>query len=312
MSVRISPVALVLALAALPGCDRKTGVSSYRPDTAGVRVVVDSLMRNHFSAFQRGDIDTWSDIFGDSVFFTAADPANVFTGRDSVRARMQEDLGKVTQSGITLAIQPSSSRIWVTDDGRTAGATYELDYSATYQNQTFPYRLRSSYLLERDTTTGWKVLAAQYSRPVRYDTLFMALVQHQVSGSAAVGGETPPSAAAVVQRFRADMRDISQAEFTPTVIVVTPGSVASGPDQARRALAEWLGPAGNATEQGTGVRGGLTQAGSVGWVATNLNVPVFAGPESATAPIRAFFVYRLEAGRWKLAQASLSVGMRER
>jgi hypothetical protein len=271
---------------------------------------VDSLMRSHFAAFQRGDIDSWSGILRVSVFFTAADPANVFTSRDSVSARMRQDLAKVSESGITLVIQPSSSRIWVSDDGRAAGATYELGYSATYQNQTFPYRLRSSYLLERDTT-GWKVLAAQYSRPVRYDTLFMALVQHLVSGSAPVGGETAPSAQAVVQQFRADIRDVSQAEFAPEVTVVTPGSVASGPDQARRELAEWLGPVGNATEQGTGMRGGLTRTGSVGWVATNLTVPVFAGPESATAPIRALFVYRLDAGRWKLAQASLSVGMKE-
>ena len=310
MPVRISPVALVLALAALSGCDRKAE-SSARPDTAGVRVIVDSVMRSHFAAFQRGDIDAWSDILRDSVFFTAADPATVFTSRDSVSARMREGLRMVTESGITLAIRPSSSRIWVTEDGRTAGATYELDYTATYQTQSFPYRLRSSYLLERDSTT-WKVLATQYSRPVRYDTLFMALVRHQISGAAPIQGETPPSAAAVIQRFRTDIRDISQAEFAPAVTVVTPGSIVSGPDQARRELAEWLGPAGSATEQGTGMRGGLAQTGIVGWVATNLNVPVFAGPESVTAPIRAFFVYRLDAGRWKLAQASLSVGMKER
>jgi hypothetical protein len=224
---------------------------------------------------------------------------------------MRQDLGRVAESGITLAIQPTSSRTWVTGDGRTAGATYELDYSATYQGQTFTYPLRSSYLLERDTT-AWKVLAVQYSRPIRYDTLFMALVQHRVSGSAPVGGKAPASAGAVVQRFQADIRDIRQAAFAAAATVITPGSLVTGADQARRELAEWLGPAGNATEQGNGMRAGLNVKGTVGWVATNLTVPVFAGPESAPAPVRAFFVYQLEGTRWKLVQASLSVGMKER
>lgn len=310
MPVRIAPVALALALLALPGCERKMGESGSRADTAGVRVAVDSVMRNHFAAFQRGDIDSWSAILADSVFFTAADPASVFDNRDSVSARMREDLGRVAESGITLAIRPTSSSIWTSQDGRTAGATYELDYSATYQARTFQYRLRSSYLLERETT-GWKVLAAQYSRPVSYDTLFMSLVQHRVSNNAPVGGQVSSAVGAVLQQFQADIRDISQAVITPDATVLTPGSRASDPDDAKRALAEWLGPVGSATEQGNGLRGGLNRAGTVGWIATNLYVPVFAGPESAIAPVRAFFVYRLSGNRWELAQASLSVGIKE-
>lgn len=311
MNVPITSAALFLALAILPGCDRKPGGSATRVDTAGVRVEVDSVMRNHFEAFQRGDIDSWSGILADSVFFTAADPASVFDNRDSVSARMRQDLGRVAESGITLAIRPASSSIWATEDGRTAGATYELDYSATYQAQTFQYRLRSSYLLARETS-GWKVLAAQYSRPVAYDTLFMSLVQHRVSINAPVGDRVSSAVGTVVQQFRTDIHDISHAAIASDATVLTPGSRASGRDDAKRELAEWLGPVGSATEQGNGLRGGLNRAGTVGWIATNLYVPVFAGPESATAPVRAFFVYRLEGNRWELAQASLSVGMKER
>jgi len=310
MSLRTTTAGLFLVLATIPGCDRKPVRTTTSVDTAGIRAQVDSVMRNHFAAFQRGDVDGWSRILADDVFFTAADPANVFDNRDSVIARMRQDLGQVAQSGITLAIRPVSSRIWLTADGLTSGATYELDYSATYQTQTFNYRLRSSYLLERDTT-GWKVLAAQYSRPVAYDSLFMNLVRHLVPGAAPIGGQVSSAVGEVVQRFRADVRDIRMADIAPGAVVVTPGSVASGSD-AKQELANWLGPVGNATEPGNGLRGGLNRAGTVGWAATNLYVPVFAGPESAIAPMRAFFVYRLSGNRWELAQGSLSVGLKER
>ena len=302
---------LLLVLATLPGCDRPPGAAGAPSDPAGVRAEVDSVMRSHFAAFERGDVDAWSAILADSVFFTAADPGGVFDNRDSVSARMKRDLERVAQSGIKLAIRPTGTQIWVTADGRAAGAASELDYSATYQDRTFQYRLRSSYLLEHGPG-GWTVLAAQYSRPVAYDTLFLALVQHRVASGAAVGDQITSETGPVIQQFRADIADISQAVLAPEAIVVTPGSSGSGPSPAQQELAGWLGPPGRVTEQGTGLRAGLTRSGQVGWVATNLLVPVFAGPESAVAPMRALFIYRLAGRRWKLAQASLSVGMKER
>ena len=304
-------LALTIGLGGL-ACD-KASPREPQPqvDSAAVRAGVDSAMRSHFSAFERGDIMTWSGMLADSVFFTAADPTNVFPSRDSVQQKMQQDLGQALKTGVKLTIRPMRDRIWVADDGLTAGATYELDYEVTYREQRFGYRLRTSYLLVRDSS-GWKALAAQYSRPVSYDTLFMALVSHQVPGAARVGGQVPSSAGEILPRFRADIRDIGKASIAAAAVIVTPGSVAEGPEKGRRELAQWLGPVGNATEPGDGVRGGLNPSGTVGWVASNLHVPVFAGPESAIAPMRAFFVYRLAGDRWDLVQASLSVGLRER
>jgi ketosteroid isomerase-like protein len=140
-----------------------------------VRASVDSVMRNHFSAFERGDLAAWSGIFAPDVFFTAANPAQVFASRDSAREGMQREFGPAMQAGLKLAIRPLSDQIWVAGDGRTAAAAYDLDYTVRYESQLFPYRLRSSYLLERDSS-GWRVLAAQYSRPVSYDSLFLSLV----------------------------------------------------------------------------------------------------------------------------------------
>lgn len=301
---------LFLALVLASGCQRKAVKAAVSVDSIG-RKEVDSVLRSHFEAFQRGDIDAWSAILSPDVFFTAADPAGVFTTRDSISARMRQDLSRVAESGISLAIQPTDSRIWVTDDGQTAGATFALDYSVTYQARTFAYRLRSSYLLERDSA-GWKALAVQYSQPVSYDTLFMLLVRHQIPAARPVGGQIPPAMAAIEQQFRSDIRDITAAAIMPSAAVVTPGGLITGSDQTRRELAQWLGPAGSVTAPEHGVRGGLNRRGSVGWLATNLYVPVFAGPENAVAPMRAFVVYRLQGNRWVLAQASLSVGMKDR
>jgi ketosteroid isomerase-like protein len=311
MAVRVMTTAVFLALGVGLGCDRAASGSPSLPDSATVRAGVDSAMRSHFSAFERGDMAAWSEILAPDVFFTAANPAQVFAGRDSVRENMQRDLGPTLAAGVKLAIQPLSNLIWVAENGRTAAATYDLDYTVRYDDQVIPYRLRSAYLLERDTS-GWRVLAAQYSRPVTYDTLFMSLVSHQVPGVAPVGGQVPSAAGEVVRQFRTDIRDISKAYIAPMAAVITPGMIVQGAEPARRELAAWLGPIGNATEPGDGIRGGVNQSGTVGWVATNLHVPVFAGPETAIAPMRALFVYHLAGDRWEIVQASLSVGLRDR
>jgi hypothetical protein len=302
---------LLLVVVGASGCEKKPGETVHQVDTARVAAELDSTMRHHFSAFERGDIGTWSSLLADEVFFTAAGPADVFASRDSAREKMQQDIERVMETGITLAIRPLSHLIWVADQGRTAGATYDLDYGVTYQDQRFSYRLRSAYLLERDTS-GWKVLAAQYSRPVSYDTLFMALVRRIVPAAAGLGGQVPAAVGEVVQQFRSDIRDIGQAAIAGDAAIVTPGTLVKGPERGRPELAQWLGPVGNATEPGDGLRGGLNTSGTVAWLATNLRVPVFAGPESAIAPMRALFVYRFAGNQWEIVQASLSVGLKER
>jgi hypothetical protein len=311
MAPRLWIASFILLLAAGTGCKKPSGTAAVTVDTTAVRAQVDSTLRRHFTAFESGDMATWGGIFGPEVFFTAADPAQVYSGRDTLLTSMESSLRPSLEAGISIALRPMSDVIWVEADGRTAAATYELDYTVSYEKQVFPYRLRAAYLLERDTA-GWRALASQYSRPITYDSLFMSLLSHKIPGVAPVGGQVPSSVGEVVQQFRADIRDISKASITPTAAVVTPGGLVHGPEQARAELAQWLGPVGNATEPGDGIRAGLNPAGTVGWVATNLYVPVFAGPESAIAPMRALFVYHLAQDRWEIVQASLSVGLRER
>jgi hypothetical protein len=311
MAIRTPAVCLLLAFTLTQGCTRAPdrGAPEAGVDSTA-QIGVDSVMRSHFAAFAGGDMAGWSSLLDDAVFFTAADPGGVFASRDSARERMQADLTRARDNGIGLTIRPVSQTIWVAPDGRTATATYELDYTATYQDQRFPYRLRASYLLVRDSA-GWQALAAQYSRPVAYDSLFMALVSRRLPGVARVGGEVPSAAGEIVTRFRADIRDISQASIASDAVIVTPGALLRDGEAGRQDLARWLGPAGNATEPGDGMRGGFNADGTVGWIATNLHVPVFAGPETAIAPMRALFVYRLAGDRWELIQASLSVGLKE-
>ena len=309
MSARGALTSILLALTLGFACEKRAPGAPHI-DMAAAQAGVDTAMTTHFSAFEHGDLDSWGGLLAADVFFTAADPAHVFAGRDSVLAAMKKAVALTTGGGITLSIRPRSKLIWVAEDGRTAGATYDLDYTVSYQDQAFPYRLRSSYLLARDTS-GWKAMVAQYSRATFYDTLFMSLVRGRVAGAARVGGQVVSSAGEIVRQFRTDIRDIRMANFASNAAVVTPGSIVEGAEAARSDLAQWLGPAGNATEPGDGVRAQLNPSGTVGWVATNLHVPIFAGPESAIAPMRALFVYRLGENRWEIIQASLSVGWRE-
>ena len=305
----VSPAAL--ALIAAVGCENRAAETPPPANPTSASAAVDSVMLDHFGAFERGDIATWSDILADDVFFTAAGPADVFDSRDSTRGRMERDVGRVKESGIQLTIRPLSHSTWTANHGRTAATIYDFDYRISYQEQNFSYRLRSAYLLEQDTGS-WKVRAAQYSRPIPYDTLFMALVQHRVPPAFTLPGHAPPASTnEVIQRFRADIGDISSASLAGDVVVVSPGTILQGATNARRELAQWLGPAGSATQIPHGVRAGLDASGTVGWVATNLNVPIFAGPESAIAPMRALFVYRRIENGWEVVQASLSVGLRE-
>lgn len=311
MTRRSTVTSVLLVVIAAAGCEKPGAETRAPADTTRARAEVDSIMLDHFAAFERGDIATWSDILADDVFFTAAGPADVFNSRDSTRRKMERDVGRVKESGILLKIQPLSHSTWIADPARTAVTTYDLDYRISYQDQNFNYRLRSTYLMERDTSR-WTVRAAQYSRSIPYDTLFMALVQRRVVAAPTLHGLAPPSATNdVVQRFRADISDITSALLAENVTVVSPGAIIQGAANAQRELAQWLGPVGNATEAGDGILAGLDASGTVGWVATNLSVPIFAGPERAIAPMRALFVYRRVGNQWEVVQASLSVGLRE-
>lgn len=307
-AVRVAIIPSILLLLA-PACGKGSAGSASSVDTTAVRTEVDSVMRRHFAAFEKGDLATWTGMLDQAVFFSGGDPADVFSGRDSVLAGMQQDFGPAFSMGLTISIRPLSNTIWAAPDGQAAGATYDLDYTVTIADRTLPYHLRAAYFLKRDTT-GWQALAAQYSRPIEYDSLFLALMSRRVPGAARVGGEVPSAAGEIVRQFRSDIKDIARASIAPEASVVTPGSIVRG-ETAREDLARWLGPAGNATEPGDGIRAGLSPGGTAGWVATNLHVPVFAGPESAIAPLRALFIYRLGKDRWEIIQASLSVGLRD-
>ena len=308
MAGRVSIATALLASTLTFGCSKGSSPPTTAVDTTAIRSSVDSMMRGHFAAFERGDLAGWTGIMADDVFLTAADPAEVFDSRDAALAEMKRDFTPAFQAGLKLSVRPRASFVWVENNGRTATATFDLDYTVSIANQTHPYRLRASYLLAGDTT-GWQVLASQYSRPVSYDSLFMALAQRRIPTPAAGTGAVLPSAGEIAEQFRRDIKDISKANFASNAVVITPGSIVQGAEAASRELGQWMGPAGNVIEPRNELRSQLTPSGTAGYVGTNLLIPVFAGPESLPAPMRALFVYRLGNNRWEIVQASLSVGL---
>jgi len=300
-------VASLSVFAALSAACRQ-GSQGQAADTTAVRETIERFMADHYAAFQRGEVSAWSGHMAEQVLLIAADPAEALSGRAAVLAQMQKDFGPAFAAGLKLSIEPGAHTTWVNENGRSAATIYDLAYTATIQNRSYPLHLRSSSVLERDSG-GWTIDAEHYSRPIQQDTLFLALMSNKVPEPASISGNVPPSADPVAAQFRADIADISQATLAPEVAVITPGGISRGAVDTRSTLIEWLGPPGSAREEGSGIRAALTSSPTVGWVATNLKVPVFAGPESAIATMRVLFVYHLKGKHWELMQGHISVGV---
>lgn len=303
-----------LVLASLLGsaCNPRKSTGMVVADTVAARQEVEQLMARHYAAFAKGDVDAWTQVMTDSVYLSAADPSPAVVGRRNVRNKMVAEFGPAFAAGLTLTIQPAAHAIWVSEDGRTSASSYELDYVSTFQNKSYPVRLRSSILLARDSAQ-WHILAAHYSRPIGQDSLFMAVVNQRIPPAGMVESGLPASSDDLMHHFNRDLADISVAPLARNVVLMMPGGgIIEGEQAARRALVEWLGRPGNAKNAGTGARAALSGSGTTGWVATNLNVPIYAGPESGVAPIRALVVYHRNKDRWEIIQAHFSVGLPSR
>lgn len=295
---------LLIGPALLAGCDR----TPKGPDTTAQRDSVTALLAGRFSAFEQGHWEDWTRHMTDSVFLTAADPGRAIAGRDSILRAMQADYAPAFAAGLTMKLTPAQQRIWMDDSARVAAVTSELDYSLNVQDQHLALKLRSTALLGRDST-GWQVLVEHYSRPVPYDTLFTALVTRRVQAPAPVEQSVDAGAGELVELFIGQLRDLSQAPMADSIVLVTPGEVVQGAALARKTLATWLGPPGNATRpSGSGIRASLAPGATTGWVATTLYVPIFAGPESSVAPVRVLLIYHIAGNHWEIVQAHFSVG----
>jgi ketosteroid isomerase-like protein len=300
-------LALVLAVGLLAaGC----GESGARIDPGATSAPRDSLkafFTERYSAFEKGNWDAWAGQMADSAFLTAADPGRALSGHDSILAVMRADYAPAFRAGLTMHVASDSQDIWIDDSARVAAVTTDLDYQITIQKQHVPLRLRVTTLLGRDSA-GWKVLVEHYSRAISYDSLFMALMGRQVRAPAAVGQSVSPATGELISQFRRDLKDFSKATFAENAVVVTPGEIARGAAAVRAALATWLGLPGNATEANTGIRVALAAGATTAWLATTLYVPIFAGPESAVAPVRVLLIYHIAGDHWEIVQAHFSVG----
>lgn len=311
--VRLLPSVLLLAPVLGSACKPGESSPAMAVDTVAARQEVEGLMTQHYAAFARGDVEGWTGVMADSVFLSAADPSPPAVGRNRVRDKMTAEFGPAFAAGLTLSVEPTAHEIWVSEDGKSAASSYELNYVSTFQNRAYPVQLRSSVLLARDSA-GWRILAAHYSRPIGLDTLFLAVVNQRIPPAGFIAADTSSAGAGeLAKRFAQDLRDISLAPLAENVVVILPGGgMIKGAPAARAALVEWLGRPGNAGEAGTGLRAALAPSGATGWVATNLKVPIYAGPESGVAPIRALVIYHRARNQWEIVQAHFSVGLPSR
>jgi ketosteroid isomerase-like protein len=293
---------LVTTLTFATACHEPRG-----PDLSAQRDSVTALLAARFSAFEQGRWDEWTRRMSDSVFLTAAEPGRALAGRDTILRAMQADYAPAFEAGLTTKLTPVRQQIWMDDSARVAAVTSELDYALNIQEQHLALKLRNTAVLSRDSA-GWRVLVEHYSRPVAYDSLFTALVTRKVQAPAPLEQSVDPGAGELVEEFRRDLRDFAKAPMADSIVVVTPGEVVLGAALARKTLATWLGPPGNATTSSSGIRAGLAPSATTGWVATILFVPIFAGPESSVAPVRMLLVYHIAGDHWEIVEAHFSVG----
>jgi ketosteroid isomerase-like protein len=222
---------------------------------------------------------------------------------------MQADYAPAFAAGLVMHVVPSHQDIWLDDSAEAAVVTAELDYQIRIQEQDVPLKLRSTTVLLREPDSGaWKVAVEHYSRSMAYDSLFLQLVERKVQAPARVEEAIAPEAGELIARFRKDLRDFSEATLNDSAIVITPGEIARGAEAARSALRAWMGPPGNTTQSGSGIRAGMAPGGQVGWVITTAFTPIFAGPESSVAPVRVLVIYHLAGDHWEISQAHFSIG----
>jgi len=119
---------------------------------------VEDIVREHLSAFARGDFDAWGDSFAPNVFFTAADPEEVFWSRDAAVEEMHKDFDPAFDEGLQIEIEPQSLHTACTSDGRAAWTAAPLHYRIRFQDETSSFVLRQTSLLSK-STYGWSILA---------------------------------------------------------------------------------------------------------------------------------------------------------
>ncbi len=309
MSNRVLFAVLLSGLIAVTASsDRNASKSNAHIDTTRAEAV--KFVLDHLAAFEAGDLDRWGAGMTDDVFMIAADPAEAIAGRAAILAELHKDFDPAFEAGLKLSIKPTFSQIGVSHDLNAAWTAHVLAYTIMFGADTLKFALRNTNVLIKQNGR-WRIVAANYSQPISRQEMIGAFTSGKFPSPAPIANAVSLTAENLVEQFRKDVKDLSQADLHAEVLVMgpEPQDPAIGIEAAKNFFARWAREAGQWRERGDGIRAGASADGQVGCVITNLEWRAKVDSMKTVVPQRAVLVYQNEKGAWKLTQTHISVGV---
>lgn len=269
---------------------------------------VEDMVHKHLTAFARGDFDAWGDSFAPNVFFTAADPEEVFLEREAAVAEMHDDFDPAFDEGLQIQVEPLSFHAGVSYDDNAAWSAAPLEYGINFQGETSSFVLRHTSVLTK-TRHGWKIRAIQYSLALPEDKVLQALTAGNLPAPHPIGYAIGAGAQDLVGSFKSQLADFSMSAISQGAHAFDPfpGEDAEGETAVRALFSSWTSKWGGLRLRPDGVRAEFISE-TMGWVAANVEATLSYAGQQVTLPFRALVVYQ-KADEWAIVHAHLSVGI---
>ncbi len=270
---------------------------------------VEDTVREHLAAFERGDFDAWGSAFAPAVFFTVADPEEVFSTREDAVAEMHKDFDPAFEEGLQIEVEPLSFQVGLTSDGKAAWTVAPLRYWISFQGETSSFVLRHTSVLIK-SRLGWSIRATQYSLALPQEKVLQALTTGRLPAPQFVGDVVMAEAQELVAIFKYQLADFSRTSIGTDAQIFGPfpGEQAEGETAVRELFASWTSKWGALRLRPDGVCAELV-SNEMGWVGANVDAHLPYGDRQADLPLRILVVYQKEQENWGIAHAHVSVGI---
>jgi ketosteroid isomerase-like protein len=274
-----------------------------------VHAEVERTVREHLAAFERGSFDAWGANLAPNVFFTAADPEEVFSERGCAIAEMHKDFAPAFDEGLKLDIQSQSFHIGASFDGRVAWSATPLQYTVSFGGERTSFLIRHTDLLTK-SDEQWSILVTQYSIALPESKALQAQANGHLPAPRMVGDAVMPGAESLVEEFTHQLDNLSSAVISQHVHAFgpLPGEHADGEAAVRQLFASWTSRWSALRLRPDGIRAELVFL-HTGWVGANVEATVSYESQQIVLPMRLLVVYHKEQDIWAIVQAHLSVGV---
>ena len=275
-----------------------------------IHAEIENIVRQHLDAFAQGDFDTWGAQLAPDVFFTAADPEEVFSNHEAAIAEMHRDFDPAFDDGLKIEIQPQSFHIGSSADGSAAWIATPLEYTVSFGEESISFVLRHTDVLAK-SDDQWSILATHYSLALAEAKVLQALSTGQLPAPRMPGDSAGPGAEELIEQFARQLVDLSKASISHSCYAFgpLPGEQAEGETAVRRLLATLTSRWGELYLRPDGIRAELLANAEVGWVGANIDARLKPSHPDIAIPLRALVIYQKEQGIWTIVHAHISIGI---